>query len=86
MWKDRETEEGREDTEDIDGGPDAKEDGAGRGAQDSEGADCRGSGADRYCGGSWASGSCFPHEALNEVIVSINSGIDQFGEPWRRGW
>lgn len=26
VWKDRETEEGREDTEDIDRGPDAKED------------------------------------------------------------
>lgn len=36
-----------------------------------------------YCSGSWAPGSWFPCGALNEVITSINSGIDQLGEPWR---
>lgn len=36
-----------------------------------------------FCGGSWAPGSWFPCGALNEVITSINSGIDQLGEPWR---
>lgn len=62
--------------------------GQGGGAQDSDGADCRGSGADWKEGSADAAavapGSCFPCGALNEVIASIKSGIDQLGEPCRR--